>query len=132
MRTSGTFSVRTSGTLGNKNHQIATKLIDVPYVCHMCAHTCDVPEMLKNEKYGQFPFQRWHKRQNRTFLAPCGFACFLAKNHHFDEKSRISAKVAENRKFLLPSRKLSYSGNEKELEGARTTVGKEIVHIFHF
>ena len=124
MHTSGTFSVHTQGTLGNKNHQIATKLIDVPFVCHMCAHTCDVPEMLKNEKYGQFPFQRWHKRQNWTFLAPCGFARFLAKNHLFDEKSRILARIAENRDFLLYARKLSYIGNGEELEGARTTVGK--------
>ncbi len=80
--------------------------------------------MLKNEKYGQFPFQRWHKRQNWTFLAPCGFAHFLAKNHRFEQKSRISAKVAENRDFLLPLLKLSYSGNGEELEGSRTTVGK--------
>ena len=48
------------------------------------AHTCDAFEMLKNEKYGQFSFQRWHNRQNRTFLASCGFVCFLAKNHHFE------------------------------------------------
>ncbi len=124
MHTSGTFSVHTQGTLGNKNHQIATKLIDVPFVCHICTHTCDVPEMLKNEKYGQFPFQRWHGRQNRTFLAPCGFARFLAKNQLFDEKSRILDRTAENRDFLQYARKLSYSGNGEELEGARTTVGK--------
>ena len=96
----------------------------------MCAHTCDASEMLKNEKYGQFPFQRWHRRQNRTFLAPCGSACFPAKNHRFDEKSRILALIAENRDFLPYARKLSYSGNEGELEGARTTVGKDFLCTF--
>ena len=92
----------------------------------MCAHnvTCDAPEMLKNESYEQFPFQRWHKRQNRTFLAPCRSACFLAKNHRFEQKSRILDRAAENRDFLQHARKLNHSSNEEELEGARTTVGK--------
>ena len=92
----------------------------------MCVHTCDVHEMLNNEKYGQFPFQRWHKRQNRTFLAPCGSACFLAKNHRFEQKSRILDRnvTAENLEFLQYARELSHRSNEEELEGARATVGK--------
>ena len=94
------------------------------YVCLMCVHTCSASGMLKSENYEKFPFQRWHGRQNRTFLAPCGFARFLAKNQLFDEKSRILDRTAENRDFLQYARKLSYSGNGEELEYARTTVRK--------
>ena len=61
----------------------------------LCDFIYDASEMLKNEKHGQFAFQRWQRRQNRTFLAPYGSTCFLAKNHRFDENSRITAKVAE-------------------------------------
>ena len=93
-------------------------------MCLMCAHTCDASGMLKNEKYRQFPFQRWHRRQNLTFLAPCGSARFLATKVDFDQKLKIFEKVAENCHFLLPLRKLSHSNNENELESASTTVGK--------
>ena len=41
----------TSGThQAQRFDKIFEKIIDVPFVCHMCAHTCDVPEMLENEK----------------------------------------------------------------------------------
>ncbi len=73
----------------------------------MCAHTCGASWMLKTEKYGQFPFQRWHKRQNRLFLAPCGSEGVLGKNHDFEQKIEIFMHIAENRDFLLYLRKWS-------------------------
>ena len=93
-------------------------------MCLMCAHTCDTSGMVKNEKYRQFPFQRWHGRQNRTFLARCGSACFLATKVDFDQKLMILSRTAEYRDFLQYARKLSHSNNENELENASTTVGK--------
>ena len=81
---------------------------DVPFVCHMCAHTRGAPEMLKTKKYGQFPFQRWHRRQKRTFLAPCSSARFLLKNHDSEQKIEILEHIAEIRDFLLYFFKLSY------------------------
>ena len=118
--------VYTSGTQQAQYFENILKKLVMCLLCAACVHiiTCGASRMLNTEKYGQFPFQRWHKRQNRTFLAPCGSAYFLAKNHRFDEKSRILARMAENRDFLLYARKLSYSGNGEKLEGARTTVGK--------
>jgi hypothetical protein len=64
--------------------------------------------MLKTEKYGQFPFQRWHKRQNQTFLAPCGSEGVLGKNHDFEQKMKIFMHTAEHRDFLQYLRKWIY------------------------
>ena len=74
----------------------------------MCAHTCDVPEILKNENYAQFPFQRWHRRQKRTFQAHCGSTRFLLKNPGSEQKIEILEHIAEIRDFLLYFFKLSY------------------------
>ena len=52
------------------------------------------------------------------------------KNHRFDEKSKILTRVAENREFLLPLRKLSYKDNEEELEGARTPLERIFYVLF--
>ena len=73
----------------------------------MCAHTCDASRMLKTKKYGQFPFQRWHIRQNWTFLTPCGSEGVLGKNHDFEQKMEIFMNIAGNRDFLLYLRKWS-------------------------
>ena len=80
-------------------------MIDVRLVCHMCANTHEAFGLLKTENYGQFPFQRWHKRQNRTFLAPCGSEGVLGKNHDFEQKIEIFMHTAESRDFLLYLRK---------------------------
>ena len=37
--------------------RIFEKMSDVPFVCHMCAHTWGASQMLKSEKYGQFTFE---------------------------------------------------------------------------
>ena len=108
MHTSGTLYAHIRHTAGTVFLECFEKISDVPFVCHMCAHTWGAPGMLKNEKYGQFPFQRWHRRQNRTFLASCGSVGVLDKNHDSEQKLKILAEVAENRDFLLPLRKLSY------------------------
>ena len=50
--------MHTSGThQAQRFDRIFEKIIDVPFVCHMCAHTWGAPQMLKSEKYGQFPFE---------------------------------------------------------------------------
>ena len=59
------------------------KIIDVPFVCHMCAHTWWHYYRFRIEKYGQFPFQRRVARQKRTFLAPCGSGESLASFGNF-------------------------------------------------
>ena len=66
--------MHTSGThQAQRFDRIFEKMSDVPFVCHMCAHTWWHYYRFRIEKYGQFPFQRRVKRQKRTFLAPCGF-----------------------------------------------------------
>ena len=97
---------------------------DVPLVCHMCAHTWGAPRMLKNEKYGQFPFQRWHRRQKRTFLAHCGSVCVLDKNHDSEQKIEILEHIAENRDFLLYFFKLSYRREFLSYKQSGHSVGK--------
>ena len=103
---------------------------DVPLVCHMCAHTWGASGMLKNEKYGQFPFQRWHRRQKRTFLAPCGSVCVLDKNHGSEQKIGILAEVAENRIFLLLLRKWSYRSEFLSYKQSRTRRWKYLIVYF--
>ena len=101
--------MHTSGTQQAQHFdRVFEKISDVPFVCHMCAHTRGAPRMLKNKMYGQFPFQRWHRRQKRTFLAPCGSAGVLDKNHDSEQKIEDFGDLAENRNFLLNLRKLSY------------------------
>ena len=50
--------MRTSGThQAQRFDGIYEKMSDVPFVCHMCAHTWGASGMLKSEKYGQFPVE---------------------------------------------------------------------------
>lgn len=56
--TSGTLYVRTCGTKGNKKQQIATKLCDVPFVCHISADMCADIGASKTQKYPPLAFQR--------------------------------------------------------------------------
>ena len=59
------------------------KIIDVPFVCHMCADHQGAYYRFKIKKFRQFPFECRVARQNRTFLARCGSLIRFAKNHGF-------------------------------------------------
>ena len=58
VHTTGTLYAHIRHTAGTAFLEIFEKIDDVPFVCHMCAHTWGASGMLKTEKYGQFPVER--------------------------------------------------------------------------
>ena len=93
----------TSGThQAQRFNRIFEKIIDVPFVCHMCADDWVLIIDNKIRKYRQFPFQRRVARQNRTFLALCGSILESMKIENFREFECSLTGGSEKRCFSDP------------------------------
>ena len=86
------------------------KFLDVPFVCHMCAHNWWHYYRFRIKKYGQFPFQRRVARQKRTFLAPCGSRQSLVSFGHFGQFLCMAKGGMEIMVISIPPLTFFYGG----------------------